>query len=397
MTSPAGRAPADDADRPGLLPKHMHLLVVLGLAVLLLGVAFISRRSAGRAKADDSAQTEAERKAGEDELIRRLREQTQRELAALEARGKAQTGAEPDPGPSAPVAPDYVPPGRAWAEVPASAPTAVDLSRRTSSLALSYRAHQPAGRGAMTDPAEPRVAGEEGGGVPPWDEFLRQTMAQFPPPVPPLAGLAPAASPASSPASTTTRNRATGRDHVLFEGSVMETVLLTRLNGDFSGPVVCMVTTDLLSHDGKSVLVPAGSKVIGTAKKVEAFGQNRMAVSFHRLLMPDGYSVDLRQFVGLNQKGESALKDKVNNHYLQLFGASVAVGALGGLVPASLGTGDARQGVVPSLGQEALHILDRFLNVLPTITIREGHRVRVYLTQDLTLPAYHRHRMPKDI
>jgi len=66
--------------------------------------------------------------------------------------------------------------------------------------------------------------------------------------------------------------------------------------------------------------------VLGEAKKVEAFGQQRLAVFFHRLIMPDGYSVSLDQFKGLNQIGETALRDKVNNHYLQIFGASLAVG-----------------------------------------------------------------------
>ena len=79
--------------------------------------------------------------------------------------------------------------------------------------------------------------------------------------------------------------------------------------------------------------------MLGEAKKVEAFGQQRLAVFFHRLIMPDGFSVNLDQFKGLNQIGETALRDKVNNHYLQIFGASLAVGILGGIAEA--GTGNA--------------------------------------------------------
>ena len=56
-----------------------------------------------------------------------------------------------------------------------------------------------------------------------------------------------------------------------------------------------------------------------------------------------------------------------------------------------------RQGVASSLSQSSLRILDRYLNVLPTFTIREGHRVKVYLTGDLSLPAYDKHRMPNDL
>ena len=35
-----------------------------------------------------------------------------------------------------------------------------------------------------------------------------------------------------------------------------------------------------------------------------------------------------------------------------------------------------------------MQVMNRFLNRLPTITIREGHRVKVYLTSDIELPAY---------
>ena len=56
-----------------------------------------------------------------------------------------------------------------------------------------------------------------------------------------------------------------------------------------------------------------------------------------------------------------------------------------------------RQGVASSLSQSSLHILDRFLNILPTFTIREGQRINIYLQDDLTLPAYENHAMPDDI
>jgi type IV secretion system protein VirB10 len=202
-------------------------------------------------------------------------------------------------------------------------------------------------------------------------------------------------------------NQAGGKDYVVFEGTVLETLLVTRLNSDFSGPVICMLTNSIYSHDGQRLLVPAGTKVLGQTKRVEGFGQTRMAIVFHRLIMPDGYSVDLDQFQGLNQIGETGLKDKVNHHYFEIFGASVAVGAIAGLAEAGTNTSgiglapttaDAyREGVAASLSQSSLHILDRFLNLLPTITIREGRRVKVYLTQDLLLPDYAKHEMPSNL
>ena len=203
-------------------------------------------------------------------------------------------------------------------------------------------------------------------------------------------------------------NRATGKDHVVFEGTVLESVLVNRLNGDFAGPVICQIATDVYSRDHAELLIPAGTRVLGETKKVNDVGQERLAVLFHRLIMPDGYAVDLDQAPGLNQIGETALHDKVNNHYFRIFGASIAIGAIAGLSTigannssvTGLPTSNAsayREGVAGSLSQSSLRILDRFLNIPPTITIREGHRVRIFLTQDLLLPAYSNHRMPSDL
>jgi type IV secretion system protein VirB10 len=221
---------------------------------------------------------------------------------------------------------------------------------------------------------------------------------------PPLQGPAPAA----SSHKIVDVNAATGKGHVVFEGTVLESVLVNRLNSDFAGPVLCQITNDVYSHDHSQLLIPAGTRVLGETKKVSDIGQARLAVVFHRLIMPDGYAVDLDQAPGLNQIGETALKDKVNNHYFRIFGASIAVGAISGLATigqnnsavTGLPTSSAsayEQGVAGSLSQSSLRILDKFLNIPPTITIREGHRVRIYLTQDLQVPAYAQHKMPSDL
>jgi type IV secretion system protein VirB10 len=200
-------------------------------------------------------------------------------------------------------------------------------------------------------------------------------------------------------------NSAQGQPFVLFEGTELETALVNRLDGDFSGPVKVMVTNPVYSHDRQHVLIPEGTFVLGETSKVQSFGQRRLAVVFHRLIMPDGYTVDLDQFRGLNQIGETGLKDQVNNHYLQIFGSSIALGIIAGAAESSnanaglyaSGSEAYRSGVAASLSQSSTQVLDRFLNIAPTITIREGHRVKVYFTQDLLLPAYENHTVSPNI
>jgi type IV secretion system protein TrbI len=120
--------------------------------------------------------------------------------------------------------------------------------------------------------------------------------------------------------------------------------------------------------------------------------------------MPDGYSVSLDQFKGLNQTGDTGLRDQVNSHYARIFGVSLAIGALGAIGEAGtaggLNASNAdlmRQGFAQGTAQSSAQILDKFLNVMPTVTIREGHRVKVYLSGDLALPDYNDHKMPSDL
>jgi type IV secretion system protein VirB10 len=196
---------------------------------------------------------------------------------------------------------------------------------------------------------------------------------------------------------------ADGAGYRLLEGTLLETVLTNRLTGSLAGPVNTMLTTNVYSHDREHLLIPQGSRILGEVKPVANFGQQRLAVVFHRIIMPDGYSVSLDQFQGLNQIGETGLRDQVNHHYLEIFGVSIAIGAVAGLSEAGAqygftesATDEYRQGFAASLSQSALRILDRFLNVLPTFTIREGHRIKIYLASDLSLPAYDRHKVPND-
>jgi type IV secretion system protein VirB10 len=221
------------------------------------------------------------------------------------------------------------------------------------------------------------------------------------------AGDSPSTATASAKRSTEViLDSAVGQPYVLYEGTTLDTVLMNRLDGDAVGPVKVLVSNPVYSHDHQHVLIPEGTVVLGEAKKIGSAGfgqQRRMAVAFHRMIMPDGYSVDLDQFHGLDQIGEEGLKDKVNNHYLQIFGASIALGVISGAGQIEQGGGTISTsgsqafttGAASSVSQSATTILDRFIQIPPTITIREGHRVKVYFTQDMLLPAYENHTIPQ--
>ena len=173
----------------------------------------------------------------------------------------------------------------------------------------------------------------------------------------------------------------------IYEGSFLEAVLATQLTGDLPGPVLAVVAIPFYSADRQRILVPRGTRILGTAQAVTNQDQSRLGVGFHRLIFPNGSWVSL-QFRGLNQLGEGALKDQVDRHYFSMFAAVGAVGVLSGLTaaggnPYEGGTASMRSAAGQGLGQAATRILDRFLNRLPTITIRAGHRLRVWFTSDV--------------
>jgi type IV secretion system protein TrbI len=291
----------------------------------------------------------------------------------------------------------------------------------SSNVALTFR-HQPSPAASVPRPeSEPTPAAESvvpvGPDSPPLAQLVKEmqsAQAAQAATTPPPAALRsdspeaiherkeearnPAAVAADSPSA------AAGKTYLLFEGTILETVLVNRLDGGFTGPVECLLSTNVYSNDRQHLLVPAGSKLLGETRKVDTFGQTRLAVVFHRLLMPDGYSVSLDQFKGLNQIGDTGLRDQVDNHYLRIFGVSLAIGALGavaeGGTAGSLNATSSdlmRQGFAQSTAQSSAQILDKFLNIMPTVTIREGHRVKVYLSGDLALPDYTNHKMPADL
>src|SRR5258708_3201829 len=388
---------------PGVLPKNAQTWVVIGLTTVIMLMLWVSGPSKGakRSQKTEAPKTETVAELSPAEIGARL-EQERREQQAPLTPSQHPLNQQPGSGEYASSA------GNQQAAMPVEQdPIEQDMRRReytsrfSSSVSLSYRPQQ------TSEP--PRSAVDPSAQLP-----LNLSALEIPNLPASLANNGMAAAQATAAPgdgqhkkSNPNFNQASGKDYVVFEGTVLETVLVTRLNGDFSGPVICMLTNNIYSHDGLLLLIPAGTNVLGETKRVEGFGQTRLAVAFHRLIMPDGYSVDLDQFHGLNQIGETGLKDQVNHHYLQIFGASIAVGAIGGLAQAGANTsslglpqtpaGAYRQGVAASFAQSSTHILDRFLNLLPTITIREGHRVKVYLTQDLLVPDYAQHEMPSNL
>jgi len=296
------------------------------------------------------------------------------------------------PGAATPAA-QLPPPVTAQATEPPRDPVA------DAEKAMAFKARFASNLVSVTDAASRSLAESSEPG-----ENSPARSSSLPPSPPTQAATAPAAADKKR-APEVNVNSAHGQPYLVFEGTSIDTVLVNRLDGEFAGPLKVMVTNPIYSQDRQHLLIPEGTFILGEVQKVAGLGQTRVAVTFHRLLMPDGYSVDLDQFHGLDQAGSTGLKDKVNNHYVEIFGASIALGIISGAAEATnlnqgyneSGTEAYKSGIASSLSQSSANVLDRFINIPPTITIREGHRIKVYITQDMLVPAYENHSIPSDL
>jgi type IV secretory pathway VirB10-like protein len=376
----------------GVVPKQAQGYVIAGLAVLILMAVMFSKNHAKPAPKDASNSPLAV----SNEMNQKKIQELEQDLSADErqnaqARQMAANNAVPGTN-AAPVqtVPLMMPPPQSASAPPADpvADAEKELafkSRFVSNLVTDQTPHIPV---PSDDDSPSDTASVAHAAAPP----------QSPAPAP------PASDSAKKRALEVNVNNAHGQPYVVFEGTTIDTVLANRLDGEFAGPLKVMVTNPVYSHDGQHLLIPEGTFILGDVQKVGGLGQKRLAVTFHRLLMPDGYSVDLDQFHGLDQIGDTGLKDKVNNHYVEIFGASIALGIISGAAEATnansgyneSGTEAYKSGVASSLSQSSANVLDRFINIPPTITIREGHRIKVYITQDMLLPAYKNHSVPSN-
>jgi type IV secretion system protein VirB10 len=190
-----------------------------------------------------------------------------------------------------------------------------------------------------------------------------------------------------------------GRLYRIFEGTLLEGVVTNHIDGGFSGPIILSLTTDLYSHDHQQLLLPQGTRLLGTVQSVGNAEQREMFVTFHRAICPDGFSLEFAKFIGLDQIGTTGLATKVNHGYLEAFAAAAAIGGLGGL--AQIGNNgsifspstEIRNGISEQSAQEGEQVLNHFLNRLPVITLKEGSRARVYIGTDLLVPSYAEHRV----
>ncbi len=183
--------------------------------------------------------------------------------------------------------------------------------------------------------------------------------------------------------------------YVVQAGWVISGALLTGIKSDIPGDVTAQVTENVYdSPTGRFLLIPQGSKLFGKYSSEISFAQTRVQMVWTRIIFPNGSSIVLQNLPGADTQGYSGLEDVVDNHWGALFKAAILSTVLS--VGAEAGTSDSennlaqaiRQGASQSINQTGEQIVERNLNIQPTLTDRPGLPLRIIVDRDLMLAPY---------
>ena len=192
--------------------------------------------------------------------------------------------------------------------------------------------------------------------------------------------------------------RAPESPYELRAGSVIPAALITAIHSDLPGDLVAQVVQHVYDAEtGEHLLVPQGSRLIGTYRNEIASGQKRVLVVWQRLILPNGKSIGLDAMPGVDPTGAAGLHDQVDYHLKQLVGATALSSAIALTGNFARGVGD-RDEPISIVGETVAQqsarfgqqVIDRQLNRPPTITIRAGYRFNVLVNRDIPLEPYQR-------
>lgn len=180
----------------------------------------------------------------------------------------------------------------------------------------------------------------------------------------------------------------------VMAGTLISASLITGLDSDLPGLVVAQVTQNVYDTvTGRMLLIPQGSRLIGTYDSVVAFGQSRALVVWQRIIMPDGSSIQIDNLPATDPRGYSGLEDDVDYHTWALL-KGVAISTLLGVSTQLTLNGQSdlvtaiRQSTQDSVNQAGQQMTEKNLNIQPTIKVRPGWPLRVIVHKDLVLRPY---------
>lgn len=181
----------------------------------------------------------------------------------------------------------------------------------------------------------------------------------------------------------------------LRAGFVVPATLISGINSDLPGQIMAQVSQNVFdTATGRHLLIPQGSRLVGSYSSDIAYGQSRVLVAWQRIVFPDGKAMDIGAMPGSDGAGYAGFKDRVNNHYFRLFASAFLMSGVTAGITLSQdndSNGDRQrasdalsEALGQQLGQVTAQLIAKNMNIAPTIEIRPGYRFNVIVTKDMT-------------
>ncbi|MFA9394079.1 MAG: TrbI/VirB10 family protein [Halodesulfovibrio sp.] len=201
---------------------------------------------------------------------------------------------------------------------------------------------------------------------------------------------------------TLPHNRTAGSPYELKTGTLISGIMLSGINSDLPGQIIGQVSQNVYdSATGNSLLIPQGSRMIGMYDSRIVTGQSRLLIAWNRIVFPDGSSITLGSMPGTDMAGYSGIEDETDNHYLRIYGSAAIMSVLSGVSAFASDTfksstakndkpslqDELGSALASQLGQSSLKVLQKNLDIQPTLTIRPGSHFNMIAIKDIVFRA----------
>lgn len=182
----------------------------------------------------------------------------------------------------------------------------------------------------------------------------------------------------------------------LWDGTVITGALETAINTDNPGQVIARVTENVYSsYDSSYLLIPSGTLLFADYNSNVSYGQDRIQIAWNLLIRPDGYRLELGNMNGVDSQGQSGTKGSVNNHPFETLKALGLV-AMYSIIQTEIDTtiqgqkNEYIQNTLTDVYAEASKlgnkIVERALDIKPTIKLKQGEQIKIITNAPLELP-----------
>ena len=176
----------------------------------------------------------------------------------------------------------------------------------------------------------------------------------------------------------------------IVQGTILRAVLETAINTDLPGMLRATLTEEVRSYDGTGVLLPAGSRLIGTYSSDVSIAQSRVLIAWNRAVTPNGTSISLGS-VGADRLGQSGQEGTVDSHFVERFGSAALISLIAGAPDIIIGERTSTTQLLGDVGddleQATQRTVDEYLRIPPTVRVDQGAEMIVFVNRDLVFPG----------